>query len=217
MLLRKQINGEPDGVKRALFAISSIMYKFGPKEPISLETTVAEVPPSIIIPSDVPIYPPGGLYPSTDSIVTPRSLPPILGTNHLQDIQGYGAVGNKWPIYSSALPVATDFGAASLSADLVVRVLCPPDKIGLVIGKGGGTIKGIRQTSGARIEVNDTKDKRDECVITITSTEVFLPSKMTWFHIKFSSSSFFFYFFFINYSSSTYRCTSLAGEGNYFP
>ena len=186
MLLHKQITGESDGVRRALLAISSIMYKFGPKEPISLETTVAEVPPSIIIPSDVPIYPPGGLYPSTDSMVTPRSLPPILGTTHLQDLQGYSDAGNTWPLYSSALPVASGFGAASRSAELVVRVLCPSDKIGLVIGKAGGTIKGIRQATGARIEVNDTKDNRDECVITITSTEVFLPSKMTQFHVKFS-------------------------------
>ncbi|GMN43200.1 hypothetical protein TIFTF001_012407 [Ficus carica] len=166
-----QITGESDGVRKALFAISSIMYKFSPKEEISLETTVPEVPPSIIIPSDVPIYPPSGIYPSAESILTPRSFPPILGSTHVQDIPGYADAGNTWPLFSPALPVVSGFSTASRSEELVVRVLCPFDKIGRVIGKGGSTIKSIRQASGARVEVDDTKDDRDECIITITSTE----------------------------------------------
>lgn len=175
MLLNEQITGESDGVRKALFAISSIMYKFSPKEEISLETTVPEAPPSIIIPSDVPIYPPSGIYPSAESILTPRSFPPILGSTHVQDIPGYADAGNTWPLYSPALPVVSGFSTASQSEELVVRVLCPFDKIGRVIGKGGSTIKSIRQASGARVEVDDTKDDRDECIITITSTEVLLP------------------------------------------
>lgn len=166
-----QISGESDGVRKALFAISAIMYKFSPKEEISLETTVPEAAASIIIPSDVPIYPPSGLYPGADSLVPSRTVPPILGTTHLQDLQGYADTGNTWPLYSSALPVVPAFSAASRSEELIVRVLCPFDKIGRVIGKGGGTIKSIRQASGARVEVDDTRDDRDECVITVTSTE----------------------------------------------
>ncbi|KAG7959811.1 hypothetical protein I3843_10G087300 [Carya illinoinensis] len=131
-------------VKKALFAIP-------------LETSVPEASPSIIIPSDVPIYPPGGLYPSATNV---------------QDLQSYADTGNTWPLYSSSLPVVYGFTNASQSEELIIRVLCPFDKIGPVIGKGRGTIKSIRQASGARIEVNDTKYDCDECVITITATEI---------------------------------------------
>lgn len=165
------ITGDSDAVKKALFAVSAIMYKFTPREEIPLETSVPEAPPSIIIPSDVPIYPHGGLYQSTDPIIPPRSLPQIIGATNVQDLQGYADTGNTWPIYSSALPMVSGFGGASQSEELAVRVLCPFDKIGRVIGKGGGTIKSIRQASGARIEVDDTKNDRNECIITITATE----------------------------------------------
>ncbi|KAL5577286.1 hypothetical protein UlMin_018985 [Ulmus minor] len=166
-----QISGESDSVRRALFAISAIMYKFTAKEEIPLDTTVPEAPPSIIIPSDVSMYPPSGLYPGAESIVPSRSVPPIISATHLQDLQGYADTGTTWPLYSSALPVVSGFGGSSRTEELVLRVLCPFDKIGRVIGKGGNTIKGIRQASGARIEVDDTRGDRDECIITITATE----------------------------------------------
>jgi poly(rC)-binding protein 2/3/4 len=54
----------------------------------------------------------------------------------------------------------------------VLRVVCPGDKIGLVIGKGGVTIKSIRKESGARVDVDDAKNDREESIITIESTEV---------------------------------------------
>ncbi|CAI0544996.1 unnamed protein product [Linum tenue] len=110
------------------------MFKFGPKEAVPLETTVPDVPPSIIIPSDVPIYhPPLGLYPNADSIGPPRSIPPILGSAHVPELQGYGDPSGSW---------------------------------------GGATIKSIRQASGARIEVDDTKVDRDECLVTVIAVEV---------------------------------------------
>ncbi|KAH1134329.1 hypothetical protein GYH30_012629, partial [Glycine max] len=167
------ITGESEAVKRALFAVSSIMYKFGPREDISLDTAVPEAPPRIIIPSipsDVPVYPPGGLYPASDPIVTPRAVPQIIGTTNVPDLQGYADAENSWPLYTSALPVVSGVGA-SRSEELIVRMLCPSDKIGRVIGKGGSTIKSMRQASGARIEVDDSKANYDECLIIITTTE----------------------------------------------
>lgn len=165
------ISGESEAVKKALFAISAIMYKFSPREDIPLETTVPEAPPSIIIPSDVPIYPPGGLYPNADPILPSRSVPSILGAARVPDLQGYADTGNTWPVYSTGLSLVSGLVGASQSEELVIRVLCPFNKIGRVIGKGGGTIKSIRQASGAQIDVDDTKDNRDECVITVTATE----------------------------------------------
>ncbi|KGN49408.1 KH domain-containing protein At4g18375 [Cucumis sativus] len=166
------IAGEPEGVRRALFAISSIMYKFPPREEIPLDTNVNEAPPNIIIPSDVPLYSAGGLYPSADPILPPRSIPPMLGAQHVQDLHDYPESGNAWPLYSSSLPVVPGgISGHPPSEELVVRVLCPFDNIGRVIGKGGGTIKSIRQASGARVEVDDTKRDCDECIITISSFE----------------------------------------------
>lgn len=165
------ITGESESVKKALFAVSAIMYKFNPKEEVPLETTVPDAPPSIIIPSDVSIYQPGGLYSNSDTIVPSRSVPPLLGSTHVPELQGYGDTGSSWPVYSSTLPVVPSFGSASRSEELIIRVLCPFDKIGRVIGKGGSTIKSIRQASGARVEVDDTKADRVECIITVIATE----------------------------------------------
>ncbi|XP_042514503.1 KH domain-containing protein At4g18375 [Macadamia integrifolia] len=167
------ITGEAEAVERALYAISSIMFKFTPREDVSLETSVPEAPPSIIIPSDVPIYPAGGFYPSADPIIpASRSMSSVIGASpHVPDLSGYADTGSAWPVYSSALPMVSGYGAPSRSEELTVRLLCPFDKIGRVIGKGGSSIKSVRQASGARIEVDDKKSDRDECLITITSTE----------------------------------------------
>lgn len=144
------------------------MYKFAPKEEIPLDTNVPEALPNIIIPSDVPIFPPGGLYPGLD----PRSVPSMLGAAGIPELPGYSDTGSAWPVYSSALPVVSGYGGTSRSGELVVRILCPSNTIGRVIGKGGSSIKNVRQASGACVDVDDTKANRGECIITVTSTEV---------------------------------------------
>ncbi|KAG0492473.1 hypothetical protein HPP92_005871 [Vanilla planifolia] len=168
-----QITGDADAVKKALLAVSAIMYKFSPKEEISLETTIAETPPSIIIPSDVPIFPAGSFYHGADAIVPPpRSVSSVIGaTAPAAELRGYTDTTSTWPVYSSNIPVLSGYSSQSHSEELVVRVLCPSDKIGRVIGKGGITIKSLRQSSGARIEVDDTKKKSDDCIITVSATE----------------------------------------------
>lgn len=150
------------------------MYKFTAREAIPLETSVPEAPPSIIIPSDVPIYPASGLYSSMGSINSGRQVPSILGPSHAQDIPGYADAGSTWSVYSSALPMVSGYGGASRSEELFIKVLCPSNKIGRVIGKGGSSIKSIRQETGARVEVEDPKTNHNECVITVISSEVFL-------------------------------------------
>ena len=41
--------------------------------------------------------------------------------------------------------------------ELIIRVLCPFDKIGRVIGRGGSSIKSVREAGGAHVEIDDTK------------------------------------------------------------
>ncbi|GMH28004.1 hypothetical protein Nepgr_029847 [Nepenthes gracilis] len=165
-----QITGESEAVMAALFAVSAIMYKFTPREEIPLETTVPEVPPSIIIPSDVPIYSAAAFYTGSDPAVHSRTVPSVIGA-HAPELPAYADTGSSLPIYSSSLPVVSAYGGASQSCELTVRVLCPSDKIGRVIGKGGSSIKSVRQASGARVQVDDGKNKHNECVITVMSTE----------------------------------------------
>lgn len=172
LVFLEQITGDVEAVEKALFAVSAIMYKFSPKEQIPLDTTVPELPPSIIIPTDVPIYPTGGLYPGADAIVPPGSIPPGVPGPHISELHNYTDAGTAWPVYSSALPVVPAYGGPSRSEELVVRLLCPSDKLGRVIGRGGSSIKSVREESGARVEVGDPRADSEECVITVTSMEV---------------------------------------------
>uniref|UniRef100_A0A1D1XQW8 KH domain-containing protein At4g18375 n=2 Tax=Anthurium amnicola TaxID=1678845 RepID=A0A1D1XQW8_9ARAE len=167
------VSGDEEAVKKALFAVSAIMYKFSPKEEISLDTTVQELPPSIIIPSDVPIFHAGGIFPTADAITpTPRSVPPVLGTTtNVPELHGYTDKVGTWSGYPSTFPIVSTYGGPSRSEELVVRVLCPSDKIGRVIGKGGSSIKYVRQASGAGVDIDDAKNESEERVITVTSTE----------------------------------------------
>ena len=41
--------------------------------------------------------------------------------------------------------------------ELIIRVLCPFDKIGCVIGRGKSSIKSVNEASGAHVEIDDTK------------------------------------------------------------
>lgn len=163
-------------MKNALVLVSAVMYNFLPKEEISLDTSVPDLPSSILIPPDVPIYSAGSFYPGAETIIAPHSsLPPVLGaTPQAPELHGYNDASGAWAVYPSGLPVVSGYGVPERSEELVLRVLCPSDKIGRVIGKGGSTIKSVRQTSGARVDVDDTKKKSEECLITVTSTEVFL-------------------------------------------
>jgi len=53
--------------------------------------------------------------------------------------------------------------------DAVFRILCPSQRIGSVIGKGGNIIKNLRQESGAKIKIADAILGVDERVIIISS------------------------------------------------
>ncbi|KAH0869234.1 hypothetical protein HID58_076256 [Brassica napus] len=144
------ISGGAESVKKALFAVSAIMYKFSPKEQIPLDATVQEAPASIIIPSDLSIYPQTGVMEKPQRRVFSSPALPVVH---------HGTFGG---------------GSSSRQEELVVKVLCSSSNIGRVIGKGGSTIKGIRQASGSRIEVNDSRARAnhdEDCVIIVTSKE----------------------------------------------
>ncbi|XP_071927824.1 KH domain-containing protein At4g18375 [Coffea arabica] len=54
-----------------------------------------------------------------------------------------------------------------------LRLVCPNENVGAVIGKGGGIIKQIRQESGASIKVDTSVAEGDECMISVSAKETF--------------------------------------------
>ncbi|KAF8079644.1 hypothetical protein N665_1011s0001, partial [Sinapis alba] len=154
------ISGEPESVKKALFAVSATMYKTNPREHIPLDsTTVQETPTSVMIPSDLSSY----VYPSLHH---GAGVPSFVNAS---DLRGYAeTTANSMHVTS---PLSHGFGGSSVSKELVLKVLCPVSSIGRVIGKEGSTINGMREASGSRIEVNKAKHGDDECVILVTATE----------------------------------------------
>lgn len=171
-----QITGDARAVKKALFAVSTIIYKCPSKENIPLETSIQELPPAIILPSELPVYPASNLYPVSDAAI-PSGHPSlaILGAtrhgSHAPEFTLPADAHGRLPIYQSMVPAIPTYNTPKCSGELVLRVVCPGDKIGLVIGKGGVTIKSIRKESGARVDVDDAKNDREESIITIESTE----------------------------------------------
>ncbi|ESQ55565.1 hypothetical protein EUTSA_v10027583mg [Eutrema salsugineum] len=77
-------------------------------------------------------------------------------------------------LYTNHDPVLRngDLQGYAESEELVLKVLCPLSNIGRVVGRDGSTVKGMREASGSRIEVNRAKHSDDECVIIVTATEI---------------------------------------------
>nr|CAB3480306.1 unnamed protein product [Digitaria exilis] len=172
-LYAKQITGGAEAVKKALFGVSTILYKYPSKENIPLDTKIPEPTPSIIVPSELPVYPASTFYSTLDAAIhsSHPSLSILGSTPHVPELTLAADGHGRLPIYQSVLPIIPTYSAPKCSGELEFRVLCPGNKIGLVIGRGGSTIKSIRQESGARIDVDDAKNDREESIITVTSTE----------------------------------------------
>lgn len=54
-----------------------------------------------------------------------------------------------------------------------IRLVCPNENIGAVIGKGGSIIKQLRQESGASIKVDSAAAEGDDCIIFVSAKETF--------------------------------------------
>lgn len=154
------------------------MYKINPREQIPLVSTGQVVTASSIVPSDLSnsVYPQTGFYSNQDHILQHKAgVPSYFNALSVSDCQGYAeTIANPMPVFASSLPVTHGFCGSSRREELVLKVLCPLTNTIRVIGKGGSTIERIREASGSRIEVNDSRTKcgDDECVIIVTATEV---------------------------------------------
>ncbi|MCO5546752.1 hypothetical protein L7F22_000188 [Adiantum nelumboides] len=161
-----QISGDPIVVKRALYEISARIYES------PLRDRPQGPPPNMPPP---PMPPRGQMYPPSNM------LPPMYGGGNVGGGgSGYGGMepGAPWSQGSHPFPPFPQSGVSPMDRpdsvkeeDFSIRVLCPNDKIGMVIGKGGNAIRHLRDITGARIKVEDAVPDADERVIAISATE----------------------------------------------
>ncbi|XP_071715543.1 RNA-binding KH domain-containing protein RCF3 [Rutidosis leptorrhynchoides] len=76
--------------------------------------------------------------------------------------------------YTGASSMMAPYGNWSAnSKDFSLRLVCPTENIGSVIGKSGSIIKQIRQESGASIKVDSSAAEGDDCLIIVSAKESF--------------------------------------------
>lgn len=173
-----QISGDANSVKKALYAVSAFLYKHPPKEQIPWSDILSATNQSSLVPSGMPAFPPASYLPQGDSLFGHHNLgAPILGyASHLPGLGGYGSeAGSAWPLSNPSLPTFSKFGNSTVKKspeEFSIRVLCPNDKIGGVIGKGGITIKTMRKDTGTSINVENKQSESDERVIVVSATEL---------------------------------------------
>ncbi|KAA8532964.1 hypothetical protein F0562_032919 [Nyssa sinensis] len=99
------------------------------------------------------IYKSGGTY------MGPNSGAPLMGVTSLMG--PYGGYKSDIRDWSGSVK------------EFSLRLVCPTENIGGVIGKGGSIINQIRQESGASIKVDSSGAEGDDCIISISAKELF--------------------------------------------
>lgn len=85
----------------------------------------------------------------------------------------YSSRSSGFALDSGPASVA-DNGQSFSSEELVFRILCPVDKIDIVVGESDGIIELLHEI-GVNVEVSDPVSGLDELIIIISSDEVSLP------------------------------------------
>ncbi|KAJ1281824.1 hypothetical protein BS78_03G003500 [Paspalum vaginatum] len=154
-----QITGEIDSVRKGLKAVAELLVAHPPKK----ADFVAGVHSS------------GS---SSRSLFSqPDGLPSGMQSNFHIPLQGpseangpFGIIDLQPNIASFPIvPEAQIHGHAAVPIEpLSFRLLCPKDKVGSIIGKGGNIVKTIQNDTGCEIKVLDTVPKTDDRIISIS-------------------------------------------------
>lgn len=146
-----QISGEASVVRKALFQIASRLHD----NPSKSQHLLASSTPAV--------------YASAGSLAGTTAGAPIMGLTPLVGhYGGYKGEGGDWQ--RSFYPPPRDESAMK---EFSLRLICPTENIGAVIGKSGAIINQIRQESGAAIKVDSSSAEGDDCVISVSAKEVF--------------------------------------------
>ncbi|XP_010550042.1 PREDICTED: KH domain-containing protein HEN4 isoform X2 [Tarenaya hassleriana] len=145
-----QISGEVFIVRKALHQIASRLHENPSRTQHLLSSATA------------------GLYPS-GSLISPAAGAQIVGIASLMgSYGGYKSDAGDWsrPIYQAPRNEAS-------AKEFSLRLVCPVENIGGVIGKGGTLINQLRQETKATIKVDSSKSEGNDCLITISTREYF--------------------------------------------
>lgn len=146
-----QISGEPSVVKKALYQIASRLHHNPSRSQHLLASAMSN------------------MHSSAGSFMSSATGAPIMGLAPMVGPYGgyKGDVGD-WPGSFYSAP-----RGESSSKEFFLRLVCPIENIGGVIGKNGVIINQIRQESGAIIRVDSSAAEGDDCLITISAKEFF--------------------------------------------
>ncbi|XP_060215309.1 RNA-binding KH domain-containing protein RCF3-like isoform X1 [Lycium barbarum] len=97
------------------------------------------------------------IYRSGAGLAIPHAGPQVMGTTSLMG--PYGRIDGR--------------SRSTSVKDFAVRLVCPTENVGAVIGKGGSIIKQLRQESGAGIKVDSAAAEGDDCVIFVSAKEAY--------------------------------------------
>ncbi|KAH7446949.1 hypothetical protein KP509_01G083700 [Ceratopteris richardii] len=136
-----QLSGIPAVVKEALYSVSTKLFENPLREKEKMHHSSGI--------SQGASYLSGGM----------NSVPP-------DSMYGMGHYGRP-----NSFPVRSSRSDGPMEEELMVCVLCPNDKIGSVIGRGGAIIRRLRQESGAKIRVCDQVGDSEERVIQVSAME----------------------------------------------
>nr|XP_043638916.1 KH domain-containing protein HEN4-like [Erigeron canadensis] len=140
-----QVSGEASHVRKALFQLASRLHH-NPSRSQHLLTS-----------SNANMYLSGG------SVMGTTGAPIIVAP-----YSGYKGEDRDWA--RSLYPAPR---RDSSLKEFSLRLICPAASVGSVIGKGGSIINQIRQESGATINVNSSAADAEDCIISISSKEMF--------------------------------------------
>lgn len=81
---------------------------------------------------------------------------------------------NATRVHSLPLEVnrVTSLEPKALQQEVTFRVLCSNDRVGGVIGKGGGIVRALQSETGATISIGPSVAECEDRLITITASEV---------------------------------------------
>lgn len=148
MLISCQISGAPSLVRKALYEISTRLHRHPRKENPSLEEII-----------------------DASTQRKRESPPPLPHENHM--------LPHLHVDHPPPMPLLDPYRNGPLQypvpepEEFSIKILCPSELIGPVIGRSGANVRQVEQQTGARIMVQELpKDASGERLIVISSKEV---------------------------------------------
>lgn len=154
MLLPWQIEGEILGVKKALIAVTSKLQDgMQPEKATISDNRVGDI-------SQEALHEPQVDLPEQSSSMLP-TVPTSPTSSH--------SVGH---FFSQGADSSSNIESKMSKQEVTFKILCPADKVGVIIGKAGTIVKALEHETGAAIRVGPIVPECYERLITITAFEV---------------------------------------------